>query len=476
MSDSDTRKARILIIDDNQSIHKDFEKILIPQAGNAELKSMEADIFGEPEVDSRDDAVEFELDHALQGQEGYEMALKAQEEGRPYALAFVDMRMPPGWDGLETIEWLWRVDPDLQIIICSAYSDYTWTQISNRLGFGDKLFILQKPFSETEVLQFAHSLSEKRDRQHQASLELAKTHEELKTQKAHADRIERELVVSQKLKNAGELTSGVSHQINMLAQHAENNVLQLQADIDNVVNLLKLYRQVHAYELNEDRQAEVLTEAEKIETKLGDRNLENDIQNKLMQIMQATREMLNVTLAIKEFQTNNQPGERLVNINSMIINLLKMSRINYEYIAEIKTELGEVPSIYCNAGDMNQALTNLLMNAVHAIAVNDNINNSDNKGSIHISTAKSDNQLEIRIKDSGCGIPEEIRADIFKPFFTTRTTGSGGGHGLPIARHIIENDHGGSLSFETTPGHGTTFIVQLPIWTRKGFEERRHRS
>jgi signal transduction histidine kinase len=160
----------------------------------------------------------------------------------------------------------------------------------------------------------------------------------------------------------------------------------------------------------------------------------------------------------------------------MIINLLKMSRINYEYIALIETDLGEVPSIYCNAGDINQALTNLLMNAVHAIAASDSASNSENKGSIHITTAKLDNQLEIRIKDSGGGIPEEIQAEIFKPFFSTKATSDGGGHGLPIARHIIENDHGGSLSFETTAGQGTTFIVRLPIWTRKGFEERRRGS
>jgi signal transduction histidine kinase len=476
MSSPDTkRKARILVIDDNQSIHKDFEKILAPHAANAELKSIEADIFGETETAGVEDLVEFELDHALQGQEGYEITLKAQQDGRPYALAFVDMRMPPGWDGLETIEWLWKVDPDLQIVISSAYSDHTWAQITSRLGYGDKLFILQKPFSEAEVLQFAHSLAEKRERQQQSSLELAKTHEELKTQKAHTQRIERELVMAQKLKNAGQLTSGVSHQINMLAQHAESNVLHLQADIEKVSGLLELYRRGHSSEHSENQQAAALAEARQIEERLGGTEFENGIQNKLMNIMQAAREMLNVTIAIKEFQTNNQPGERLANINSIIINLLKISRINYEYIADIETDLGVIPPIYCNVGDINQAFTNLLMNAVYAIATTDKASDSEHKGSIRIATAKHDDGIEVSIQDSGGGIPEDIQADIFTPFAAGRKTGNGSGQGLPIARDILENGHGGSLRFETEPGRGTTFIIRLPIWTRREFEEHKSR-
>lgn len=460
MSSPDTKsKARILIIDDNQSIHKDFEKILIPHTGNVELKSIEAEIFGETEPSSLEDAIKFELDHAMQGQEGYEMTIKAQEEGRPYALAFIDMRMPPGWDGLETIEWLWKVDPDLQVVICSAYSDHTWAQISNRLGYGDKLFILQKPFSEAEVLQFAHSLVEKRDRQHQSSLELTKTHEELETQKAHVQRMARELIVSQKLKNAGQLTSGVSHEINMLAQYAENNAKRLQADFEEMSMLLKLYRQAHKNSQGD----EAVTEAKLLEDKFIACEFEKGIQSKLTHIMQATQEMLDISSAIKEFDGTNQSGGKLSNINGMIINLLKISRINYEYIAEIKTDLGIIPPIHCHAGDINQAIINLLMNAVHAVAATDSASNSENKGSIHIATARDGDSIEIRIMDSGDGIPEEIQADIFKPFFTTKEAGNGSGQGLPIARDIIENNHGGTLSFETEPGFGTIFTIRLPI-------------
>jgi len=135
---------RILIIDDNAAIHDDFRKVLGVQAessGQAALDILEADIFGDAaHVTMRPD---FETDSAHQGQEGVAMAAQAVADGRPYAMAFVDMRMPPGWDGLETIVRLWAVDSDVQVVICSAHTDYDWTEVVQRLGHSDKLLVLR---------------------------------------------------------------------------------------------------------------------------------------------------------------------------------------------------------------------------------------------------------------------------------------------------------------------------------------------
>src|ERR1700688_3278158 len=153
---------RILIIDDNASIHLDFRKVLSAQAehsAQAALDVLEADLFGE----AVDAAVRpnFDVDSAHQGQEGVEMANRARAEGRPYAMAFVDMRMPPGWDGLQTIERLWATDPDVQVVICSAHTDYDWTEVVARLGHSDRLLVLRKPAEPIEVLQCATALSRK---------------------------------------------------------------------------------------------------------------------------------------------------------------------------------------------------------------------------------------------------------------------------------------------------------------------------
>ena len=158
----DAAPRRILTIDDNDAIHSDFKKILAPVAaapsGMADRKAM---LFGTAPKPAAPAAPRFEVDSALQGEEGFAKLQAAVAAGRPYSVAFVDMRMPPGWDGLQTIQRMWEVDPDVQVVICSAFSDYSWEEISTKLGLTDRLLILKKPFDPAEVSQLATALSEK---------------------------------------------------------------------------------------------------------------------------------------------------------------------------------------------------------------------------------------------------------------------------------------------------------------------------
>jgi PleD family two-component response regulator len=152
---------RVLLIDDNEAIHGDFRKVLgkTEDSGRSALALLEADIFGEaPGVAERPS---FEIHSAYQGQEGVEMARSALARGQPYATAFVDMRMPPGWDGLKTIEQLWIADPDVQVVICSAHADYDWSKVVQGLNYSDKLLVLRKPAEPVEILQCATALSRK---------------------------------------------------------------------------------------------------------------------------------------------------------------------------------------------------------------------------------------------------------------------------------------------------------------------------
>ena len=147
---------RILIIDDTPSIHEDFRKILGPDSEDEQtLAGTEEALFGTQQPAR----LTFQLDSAYQGQEALELVQRAQAEGRPYAMAFTDMRMPPGWDGLETIEQLWKIDPHLQIALCTAYSDYSWEDMAERLEFGDQLLVLKKPFDSLEIRQMASALT-----------------------------------------------------------------------------------------------------------------------------------------------------------------------------------------------------------------------------------------------------------------------------------------------------------------------------
>jgi two-component system cell cycle sensor histidine kinase/response regulator CckA len=153
---------RILIIDDNETIHADFRKILAsPAASDASFRDAESLLFGPPGDSHVVSGSVYQIDSAFQGQDGLKMVERAAKEEHPYALAFVDVRMPPGWDGIETVANIWRQYPELPVVICTAYSDYSWPAMMSRLGHSDNLVVLRKPFEAVEVLQLAHSLTRK---------------------------------------------------------------------------------------------------------------------------------------------------------------------------------------------------------------------------------------------------------------------------------------------------------------------------
>jgi CheY-like chemotaxis protein len=159
-SNPNKKNRRVLIIDDAPSIHDDFRKILSPSENKPSALSLtETQLFGQPLNEERQ--IRFEIDSAYQGQEGAAMVQKALSEGRPYAMAFVDMRMPPGWDGVKTTREIWQIDSEIQIVICTAYSEYSWQEIFEIASQNDRTLVLKKPFATTEALQLAKELTEK---------------------------------------------------------------------------------------------------------------------------------------------------------------------------------------------------------------------------------------------------------------------------------------------------------------------------
>ncbi|MFY0582650.1 response regulator [Cystobacter fuscus] len=221
-----TPNRRILVVDDNQAIHQDFRKILCPPPATAALDAMEAALFGDVAAAPVDAG--FVVDSAYQGEEGVGLVKAALAQGKPYALAFVDIRMPPGIDGVETALRLWKEDEDLQVVLCSAYSDYSWEEMTQRLGISQRLLILRKPFDNIEVRQLAHALSEKWSLLRQShkrmedlkqevqewTRELAVANDRLRKEMEDRARLEARLVQAQRLEALGRLTAGLAHEIN----------------------------------------------------------------------------------------------------------------------------------------------------------------------------------------------------------------------------------------------------------------------
>ena len=210
MTENYHNNRHVLIIDDNENIHHDFLSILGSNYKNSvDLHNAKAALFDEDTT--IEDSIKFEVDSAYQGKEGLDKVREAIKQNYPYAMAFIDMRMPPGWDGIETIKNIWKEYPELEIVICTAYSDYEWSEIVEKLEHNDQLLILKKPFDNVEVYQLASALTEKWNLARKASMKMEQLQQLVQEQT-------KELRVAKKQAEAaseakGQFLANMSHEI-----------------------------------------------------------------------------------------------------------------------------------------------------------------------------------------------------------------------------------------------------------------------
>ncbi|MEI8346496.1 MAG: response regulator, partial [Pseudomonadota bacterium] len=202
-------KGRILLIDDQMSIHEDFRKVLTHDQKVDEMAELEQQFLGERQ-EVKVDVPEYQIDSAYQGQEGLEKVKTALAQKQPYMMAFVDMRMPPGWDGLTTIKHIWEIDKDIQVVICSAYSDYSWKEIVSVLGHSDRLLILKKPFDNIEIIQMANNLCEKWRLSGMAKLQVQDLEKLVQERTNKNLEMQKQVFHAAKLASIGELAAGVA--------------------------------------------------------------------------------------------------------------------------------------------------------------------------------------------------------------------------------------------------------------------------
>jgi signal transduction histidine kinase len=191
-----------------------------------------------------------------------------------------------------------------------------------------------------------------------------------------------------------------------------------------------------------------------------------EIPKAIEQTLEGIARVSKIVSAMKEFSHPGTKEKIPLDINHAIESTITVASSEWKYVADLETDLDpKLPLISCLPGEFNQVILNLIVNAAHAIADVISKGGSE-KGVIKIQTRFTDNSAEIRIQDSGTGIPEKVQARIFDPFFTTKEIGKGTGQGLAIARSVVVDKHGGTLHFETEDGKGTTFIIRLPHATQ----------
>ncbi|WP_236216317.1 ATP-binding protein [Pseudomonas rhodesiae] len=454
---------RILLIDDTPSIHDDFRKILMPTVEtNQALDDLESALFGDtdkPEVQA------FELHSAYGGEEGLQLLSAAMADKRPYALAFVDMRMPQGWDGAKTIEELWKVDPGLQVVVCTAYTDYSWDDLLYRLKGHDRLLILKKPFDNIEVQQMANTLSNKWDMARRASLQtshleqlvaqrtlaLTQTSEALQLEIDERKQLESQLVQSEKLASLGQLAAGVAHEINNPVGFISSNLSTLDSYFNQLQQMLDAYRQVE----------DSLASAEQRDALKALRNeleldfLKEDIPILIKESKEGIGRVVQIVKDLKNFsRVDNDQTWQWANLQQGIDSTLNIVASELKYKADVIKQYSALPEIECLASQLNQVVMNLVINAAQAMG--------PERGTITISNGVEGDNVWLEVADNGCGIAPETVQKIFDPFFTTKPVGEGTGLGLSLSYGIIKKHHG-DISVRSEPGKGTTFRVVLPI-------------
>jgi len=285
------------------------------------------------------------------------------------------------------------------------------------------------------------------------------------------DIAEMELRQAQKLESVGRLASGIAHEINTPIQFVGDNTRFLEESFASLKRLLGEFGKLRDAAAAGRVNPELLEEVRRAEEDSDCAYLVEEIPRAIAQTLEGVDRVATIVRAMKEFAHPEGKGMAPVDLNKALASTITVARNEWKYVAEIETDLRELPPVVCNVGDLNQVFLNLLVNAAHAIG---DVVKDGGKGRITIGTAEEGDKVHISIADTGAGIPESI-PKIFDPFFTTKEVGRGTGQGLAIARTVVVERHKGTLTFESEVGKGTTFHIRLPVSPEKAAAEMRGR-
>lgn len=397
-------QRRILVIDDEVAIQRDFRHILVPDLElDDELRDLEAVFLGDrPRTHS--ELPPLELDTVTNGREGLELVATALAKGRPFALAFIDLRLSSDWDGLETMRELWLKDPELQVVVCTGFVDASLDRAHEALGSTDPFLILKKPFDPLEVRQLARSLTMKWHLARQSKL---------------AQRI-LELTVHELQESNSEL-----ERFSYVASH------HLQEPLRTIATQCEMLRRRYADRLDEEADGYI------------DRAVRGAAR---------AQQLILDLLAYSQIQEPKNPFET-VDLNELLAEIVSTLASPADTVVQV--DVGPLPSV---VGDRNQlalVFENLLENAVK-YRCGDSV-------SIRIDAQRCGDRWQIRVTDDGIGIAKQYHDSVFELFERLHSADRypGTGVGLSICKKIVDR-HGGMISVETLPGAGSAFVVSLP--------------
>jgi two-component system, NtrC family, sensor kinase len=352
------------------------------------------------------------------------------------------------------------VSPTLHPVFAAAFP--TWRQTGSGNAIGRTLEVPCVRKDKTEI-SIELSLSSLQWKGHWMAVGIIRDITERKRVQAEREGMEIQLRQAQKLEAIGQLAAGIAHEINTPTQYVGDNTRFLKDAFDELKKVMENYNRLLKANREENVNSKLLDE---IETAVAEADLDyltEETPKAISQSLEGLNRITTIVRAMKEFSHPGGEEKQAIDLNHAIENTLTVCRNEWKYVAEIALELDPMlPLVPCLPGDVNQVILNLVVNAAHAIAESANIGEKG-KGLIGVATRHDENWAEIRISDTGIGIPEKNRSKIFTPFFTTKGVGKGTGQGLAISHSVIVGKHNGTLEFETEAGKGTTFIIRLPL-------------
>jgi signal transduction histidine kinase len=472
------------VIDDCPNILRDFRKILRPVATFIPdiWAEFSQDLLGETFSHRGKDP--FELDCVDNGMSGCDLVRQARVQGSPFAVAFLDVRLPNGWDGIETVERIWDEDPEVQVVLCTAYPDFGWSEVLPRLGHRDQLLILRKPFDPIEVWQLATASTMKWHWTQQARLRVQELEQIVNNRTGQLEETNRRLEKDLLRRQAVEV------QLAQVVRDLEERNLELSVVRDQALN-----------EIHERERIEIILRHKTEDLARSNRDLDqfasvaaHDLQEPLHSI-QVFLDLLRVKygLALDEHGLGylDRVKKAAGRMQQLIQSLLVFSRVDSQHTAEeplalrdvvddvlsdlgarieelqAVVQVGELPIVHANAFQIRQLLQNLLGNALkfHRPGVPPVIHIS---GTIiqdrrHTGSGKSGLLCQIKIDDQGIGIPSEQLDKIFGMFkrLHRKDEYEGTGIGLAVCKRIVDQC-GGAISVRSRLGEGSTFIVTIP--------------
>ena len=418
MTQPTAQTSRILVIDDDHDIWKAYRLVLCPDGLAPDSSSAKLRQLLSPGADESAtlEASAFALSFARQGQEGYLMVEEALKS-EPFAMAFIDVRMPPGWDGIETAIKIRQLDPNIELVIVTAYSDRSLEEIVQAVGASDKLLFLRKPFDPDELKQLARCLTSKWQLSKQAE-------QQHKSQQV----MEEQLRQAQKMESIGTLAGGIAH------------------DFNNILSAIMGYTDL-AMIRAQDNVA---------------------IVEDLGQIRKASARAADLVRQILTFSRRGPKEMYPLQISLVVKEAMKLLRASIPSTIDIRQEITSQATVLADPTQIHQVIMNLCTNAYQSMMDRGGIlsvcltEREIDQGTLDDGNLPRGRYVTLAVSDTGNGMDKATLSRIFEPYFTTK--GKGTGLGLAVVHGIVEGHHG-RIAADSQPGGGTTFTVSLPVAT-----------